>query len=437
MENSFKSIQIASLLLTSLLAMQITTPISANYQALPTPKERTLREPREELITIFVHGVIGLKLSLSLYQFVNLLRDATAQTVYQKTIEGVRTDPFFYRNQPIADLGLKKLNIEDMAPGNAAGLAAYLYDSVDAHTSEVPQSTRDERKIDKSNQRHSYYTYGWSGLLSKKARETESEEFLTTLENLCAELRSRNITPKLRLIGFSHGGNLCMQLAHAHQRLQKDACLSIDELILIGTPILDETRAALNSPLFARIYNIYSLADQVQKKEVFSGNFFAQQAFEPTPDAPLPDKLTQIQLAVQKDRIKKNRYTQKEKNFGPTDYSPGHMELWFFGWTPNHYRADYPLHPLPTVVFMPYIINRINELGITQSNFIVTLYPEKNSMSIGKENTPFLAPAILKNLKEVALEYAPEAYTIAEYREHCRNAYWIARDERTPLPARR
>ena len=51
-------------------------------------------QPREQLVTIFVHGVIGLKLSISLYQFVNLLRDSTANTVYQKTIDGVRSIHF-------------------------------------------------------------------------------------------------------------------------------------------------------------------------------------------------------------------------------------------------------------------------------------------------------------------------------------------------------
>lgn len=379
---------------------------------------------RVEEITIFVHGVIGLKLSISAYHLFNLVRDKTANTVYEKTIEGVRNDPFFFENQPISHVGLHKIDIEELKPGNAGVLAAYLYDSVDAYS----QFT---------NAKHSYFTYGWSGLLSKQAREAESEEFLNKLENLCAEKRSQGIEPKIRLIGFSHGGNLCMQLAHAKERLKKDTCMVIDELVLVGTPILAETKTALNDPLFARVYNIYSPADNVQEKEIFSGEFFSARAFEAAPDAPLPAKLTQIELHVKKDRIKKNRYTKKEKNLGTADYSPGHMELWFFGWTPNHYRTDYPLHPLPTVVFAPYIINRLQELDLDQNKIVLTLHPENNTMSVGTKTMPFLTPAILQSLKDTAQSYAPEEYSVAEYREHCKQAYWAAREDRTPLPARR
>ena len=113
------------------------------------------------------------------------------------------------------------------------------------------------------------------------------------------------------------------------------------------------------------------------------------------------------------------------------------MELWFFGSTPNHYREDYPLHPLPTVVFTPHIINQIKQLGIDQSNLVITLHPERNTMRIGSISTQFLAPEILKNLKNTALEYAPETYSIAEYRQHCKDAYWTARENRNPLPERR
>jgi hypothetical protein len=405
----------------------------------PTPKSHNQLQNHTHEITIFVHGIMGSKLALSFYHIVTLLKDKSADTVYAKTIDGIRTNPFFYQNQPIAHPGLQKLEVENLAPGNAAGIAAYLYDALDAMENDVKthyrHQTVDQDLKGKINQtRHHYYTYGWSGLLSKQARQTEGEEFLAALERLWNDLCTRSITPKLRLIGFSHGGNICIQLAHAKQKLQKETPVTIDELVLIGTPIIDETNLALSDPLFENIYNLYSPADSVQKMEVFSGNFFSGQKFEATHDAPLPSKLTQIEVRVQKDRIKKNRYTKKERNFGAIDYSPGHMELWFFGWTPNHYREDFPLYPLPTIVFAPTIINRVKTASSNdQKNIVVTLHPESNTMSIGSANMPFLSPTLLNTLKETALEYAPSEYSLAQYREHCKEAYWAARDQKDPF----
>ena len=137
--------------------------------------------------------------------------------------------------------------------------------------------------MDQPNHRHSYYTYGWSGLLSKKAREAESEQFLTELEKLCADLRARNITPKIRLIGFSHGGNLCMQLAHAQQRLQKDSGITIDELILIGTPILSETESALNDPLLLACTTFIHLQIKCKKRKYLVVNFLPSKPLHPRP----------------------------------------------------------------------------------------------------------------------------------------------------------
>lgn len=379
-----------------------------------------------EIITIFIHGIIGARFSLSLYHIFNLVRDKTENTVYEKTIETIRNDSFFYENQPIDKVGLKKLEIEDLKAGNAALLAAYLFDSVDNLTSSHSMQAK-----------HSYYTYGWSGLLSKKARETEAEQFFDVLEQLKNETMQKNREPKIRLIGFSHGGNICAQLVHAKQKKNVPDAVTVDELYLIGTPILDETRLVLDDSLFTRVYNIYSPADHIQKKEFFSGKLFSGQKFKPAKDMPLPTKLTQIELHIQKDQIKKNRYTKKVKNFGATDYSPGHTELWFFGWTPSYYRKDYPLYPLPTFVVLPHIINHIQHVEHSQKPIVVSLHPEQNSMRIGSIEQEFLTTPILDQLKQTTLSYTPAEYSLTEYRAHCKEAYWNAREERAPLPKRR
>ncbi len=422
-----------------------------------TPSLNASKPKNSEEITIFIHGVLGARFSLSFYHLFNLVRDNTENTVYEKVIEGIRNNPFFYENQPIAELGLKKMDIEDLKVGNASVIATALYDAVDAidpdptlrqaqkeeessahiqpkaNILNKQTSVRREAAKEHGQTKHSYYTYGWSGLLSKKARKKEGEEFLTVLEQLIQDSKDRNYDPKLHLVSFSHGGNICAQLGHAHQKKKEISSLSVDELIMIGTPILQETEIVLKDPLFKRIYNIYSPADTIQTKEIFSGQLFSGRKFEGTKQEPLPTKLTQIELRVQKDRIKTNRYTQKVKNFGTSDYSPGHMELWFFGWTPNHYRTDYPLHPLPTFVFIPFIIHELNKLNLNQHDIVVTLHPEQNRMQIGNAEQAFLSAQALNDLKKMARAYAPEAYSLPEYRQHCKEAYWNAREERAPL----
>ena len=43
------------------------------------------------------------------------------------------------------------------------------------------------------------------------------------------------------------------------------------------------------------------------------------------------------------------------------DSSPGHAELWFFGWTPQNYRDQFALMPLPAVAVFPLILDAIHQ----------------------------------------------------------------------------
>ena len=51
-------------------------------------------------------------------------------------------------------------------------------------------------------------------------------------------------------------------------------------LALLGTPIQVETDYLINSPIFKKIYNFYSRADQVQMLDFFSfKRFFSRKKF--------------------------------------------------------------------------------------------------------------------------------------------------------------
>ncbi|KKK67686.1 hypothetical protein LCGC14_2951580, partial [marine sediment metagenome] len=68
--------------------------------------------------------------------------------------------------------------------------------------------------------------------------------------------------------------------------------------------------------------------------------------------------------------------------------SPGHMELWFFGWTPGHYRDNFILNPLPILVFVPLIVHHLQQVESSLINphpIVVDVRPEQEVMFI-KQN---------------------------------------------------
>src|SRR5690606_11412780 len=106
---------------------------------------------------------------------------------------------------------------------NGASAIATLFDLTRKQCSSQIQTT------------HHYYTFGWSGLFSPRARKQAAQELYNALQSLIARYQTTyKITPKIRLIGYSHGANVVAALGsleHVHpERTQ------IDELILLGMP---------------------------------------------------------------------------------------------------------------------------------------------------------------------------------------------------------
>ena len=81
----------------------------------------------------------------------------------------------------------------------------------------------------------------------------------------------------IRLICYSHGGNVTLKIAELFAQ-EKDPIkqqFKINELVLIGSPVLTETDFLINSPLFEKIYHFYSYGDRVQRMDCFSVNRIA------------------------------------------------------------------------------------------------------------------------------------------------------------------
>lgn len=359
----------------------------------------------DDWITVFVHGILFISPKLVIENIPLIMGNRAHETRYGATVECTRSNPTFFENQAMQETGLRPIDISLAKKGYASGALARTFDMV-------------LNDLSQSNSQHRYYTFGWSGLLSKAARKDAARQLYQELGTEIHRLRSEGVFPKVRIVGYSHGGNVSLNVAKIVEEQEHKPNWLVDELILIATPVITETDEWISSPFFTRAYSLYSKADKAQSCDCLSfKRFFSDRCFRSRDCFCPPDKLTQIQVKVLQDM----HYTSHDKP--PRSYSrlisPGHSEWWFFGWTPKHYRKKYPLYPLPTVVFLPYIIDRVNKARLEthgEQHAVVSLVPSKQKMIIMNKSTeefvvvPFIPGKLMAELKETADKYKPKQY---------------------------
>ncbi len=403
--------------------------------AITEPARTKETQPTEVWINIFVHGIMSIKPHLNVSNFMRFMRDNVENTTYSKTVEIMRQDPLYYKNQAMQGFGLQKVSPCDAVVGNASGALACILDDVTSlsHGQHI---------------KNHYYTYGWSGLLSHTRRYKDAIDLYKNIEKEVQAFKARGITPKIRLYGYSHGGNVVLNLGAVRQKenVQKD--LVIDEALLLGTPIQKETDYLINDQLFKKIYNIYSASDRVQKMDFFSFNrAFSRRIFSPREGFSLPKKLVQINLKITRlmsaRRNKVNKFAASMnfnckailsgKSHLLRDSSPGHGELWFFGWTPVHYRSKFSFNPLPAVAIAPFILKTVQEIEdlLSPENPVVFDIRPEHGVTLIKnvknqkfyKIVDFISNQELTKLQDKAELYAPENYTAQEYEEHVQIAF--------------
>jgi hypothetical protein len=401
----------------------------------------------ETWITVFVHGMMSVKHHISLDNFMRFLSDDVEDSVYSRTVSIMRENPHFYQNQAMQRPGFHPVDKNAVAQGNAATALALLFDEM------LIKSGHDSTH-------NLYFTFGWSGLLSMKARYRDAKELFAALEQEVRKLKARGINPRVRVIGYSHGGNVSLNLAAVRENLHPESELVIHELILLGMPVQHETARFVNHPMFENIYNIYSRADRVQIVDLFSTHtLFSSRIFNRCVTADAAPKIRQIELKVTSctrsarlDPVRvanagnfERRSIVSGKSRLLHDMSPGHAELWFFGWTPLNYRIDYPLYPLPTVCVVPFITKHTSTIVTDQllQPIICDVRPEHSAMVVkahgsGKLYTvaPFISPQEKSELSELIAPFEPEDYTEKFYRAQIAEAFRKASAEYTLLNPR-
>jgi hypothetical protein len=365
-------------------------------------------------LTVFIHGTFVVKPQFLLGSIAQLVQDDIQGTMYAETVKTARHHPVFFKNQAMQELGLKKIDVNNPDKRYACIALARIFELL-------------ETKEYNLNNTNYYYTFGWSGLVSNSVRKQEAETLSAQLAQEVAQLHSQGIKPKIRLICYSHGGTLALNLAD----LSQSSALSIDELILMGTPIQSNTACLMEQPLFKKIYNIFSPSDSVQGNDFFSEpGKTSKQRVTVQGNYALLAKLIQVELRISateprlpnfKDRTIPWRY-RKVKD-------PGHIELWFFGWTPRYYRKTFPLYPLPAAALIPSLLHVLSQYPRTTSHVIVDVNPHCDYISVTNANStclpvsfPFIAEHIFKELISLAKEYVPCAYK-SQYKQQKYYAY--------------
>ncbi len=267
-------------------------------------------------LTVFVHGNYGS--FLTTLSFNKVLDDKCIQTNYHKVQQWLRNNKnkTFFRNSFLPCCGLHLIDMEKK--NNNPQLTALSYALVksyhDVFSMINPQQSGNTF----------YYTFGWNGLLSQKARMRDGLAFYQALSHEIAEHKKQGRRPKVRIICHSHGGNVALNLASVYAILNNehfqqsatqkticmvaqeisqnktlsslDANLCIDELILLATPIQEETEELTTSKLFKKVFSVYSRNDIIQVADFISTQ---GPCSKHTLDTKLrTNKITEIQYSV-------------------------------------------------------------------------------------------------------------------------------------------
>ena len=117
----------------------------------------------------------------------------------------------------------------------------------------------DSRRFDPNH----FYTFGWSGKLSFKAREKDGK---LLYEGVCRLLKDYEKKygkmPKVRILTFSHGGNVALNMVKWLPFFDKKPVHL--ELVIVAVPVQKVTEKLIESPYIAQSYVISSTRDVVQ-----------------------------------------------------------------------------------------------------------------------------------------------------------------------------
>lgn len=357
----------------------------------------------EVWINIFVHGII--KTPFTINDFTKIAHNCVEGTQHYHMVDFLRNRSELYSYQPMQKKGLVKIDLRNSSDGPVAIAKIYDYQFHSLTSKRFDQHNKKTRIC------NLYYTFGWSGYLSRMHREIEAKKLYNALKKEINNLKAKNIHPKIRIIGFSHAGNLILNMAKNLTYNKEDLPFSIDELIVVAVPIQKETDEYINHPIFKKIYSFYSMSDIAPKADFFSTQFMFSHRRFGRKNLCLPSKLMQVQFRT--TYVGFNRYGNIDKQY---HIDPNHMEFWNFGWAPKEHRAKFPLNPFSVISLMPFFINSINSIDNLSNDIVLDVIPKLEKIII-TDNTfdscstkmeyslPFISKYDFNEMKKICLRF--------------------------------
>ncbi len=163
-----------------------------------------------------------------------------------------------------------------------------------------------------------FYLFGWeSEHVYDHVRARAAAGLIDQLQNrVNIYYQMHGVVPKIRLLGFSHGGNVLLHTANYLPLIVNEQPAEV-EIWLFGTPVQHANKSLVNSKKFNKVYSFYSQADWIQRMDpqglrdsaVSIKNLWSDRMFD------LTDRCIQIEFTVNGQGISHAYYRSIFKYF--------------------------------------------------------------------------------------------------------------------------
>ena len=107
-----------------------------------------------------------------------------------------------------------------------------------------------------------FYIFSWTGKLQEEERKNAASKLYDEIIRLSDTYRQKyGCEPIIRVFAHSHGGNVTLNMAKIKSSLSP---FVIDSLILLACPVQERTKHLICTPMFKRVYSLYSSLDIIQ-----------------------------------------------------------------------------------------------------------------------------------------------------------------------------